>query len=66
MHMRSMANNQLCGVRMERERGQWVQERAYTAEGITVLCEGLKGNTSLKELKCAAAFTPGSPDVSAR
>ena len=34
-------------------------------EGGAAIAEGLKGNTTLKELRCAAAFTPGSPHVSA-
>ena len=35
--VRSLANNALCGVN---EYGQGT----YTAEGITALCEGLKGS----------------------
>ena len=40
-----MAENQLCGLD-EDGRG------AYTAEGITKLCEGLKGS-SVTSLRCA-------------
>ena len=42
-----MANNELCGVTL---RGQGI----YTAEGITKLCEALKGS-AVTSLKCAAA-----------
>ena len=42
-----MAHNQLCGLD-NRGRG------AYTAAGITKLCEGLKGSV-VTSLKCAAA-----------
>jgi hypothetical protein len=42
----SLANNALCGVK-------W-GEGTYTAEGITKLCEGLKGS-AVTSLKCAAA-----------
>ena len=41
----SLANNTLCGVD---ERGYGT----YTAEGINVLCEGLKGS-AITSLKCA-------------
>ena len=44
-HLCSLNNNQLCGVRF-RARG------TYTAEGITKLCEGLKGS-SVTSLRCA-------------
>ena len=37
---RSLADNRLCGVWTEY--GQ--QHGTYTAEGITALCEGLKGS----------------------
>ena len=43
----SLAGNQLCGLD-SRGRG------TYTAEGITKLCEGLKGS-AVTSLKCAAA-----------
>ena len=41
---RSLANNVLCGINPFLDKG------TYTAEGITALCEGLKGSavTSLK------------------
>ena len=42
-----LAFNQLCGFD-DRGRG------TYTAEGITKLCEGLKGS-AVTSLKCAAA-----------
>ena len=41
-----MAENQLCGL--DRYRG------TFTAEGITALCEGLKGS-SVTSLRCVAA-----------
>ena len=43
----SLSNNQLCGL-------NWHGEGSYTAEGITKLCEGLKGS-AVTTLKCAAA-----------
>ena len=43
----SLANNQLCGI-------NWQGKGTYTAEGITKLCEGLKGS-AVTSLKCAAA-----------
>ena len=43
----SLGSNQLCGLD-DRGRG------TYTAEGITKLCEGLKGS-AVTSLKCAAA-----------
>ena len=43
----SLANNQLCGLD-HRGRG------TYTTEGITKLCEGLKGS-AVTSLGCAAA-----------
>jgi hypothetical protein len=43
----SLAGNQLCGVT------SW-GSGTYTAEGITKLCEGLKGS-AVTSLKCAAA-----------
>ena len=42
----SLGCNQLCGL------DQW-GGGTYTAEGITKLCEGLKGST-VTSLKCAA------------
>ena len=42
--VRSLANNALCGI--DKRRG------TYTAEGITALCEGLKGS-AVTSLKCA-------------
>ena len=43
----SLANNQFCGLNM-------FGGGTYTAEGITKLCEGLKGST-VTSLECAAA-----------
>ena len=43
----SLATNQLCGIN---RRG----DGTYTAEGITKLCEGLKGS-AVTSLECAAA-----------
>ena len=43
----SLANNELCGLT---SRGSGT----YTTEGITELCEGLKGS-AVTSLKCAAA-----------
>ena len=43
----SLANNQLCGID-SRGRG------TYTAEGVTKLCEALKGS-AVTSLECAAA-----------
>ena len=43
-----MAGNQLCGL-------DEFGEGTYTAEGITKLCEGLKGST-VTSLECAAAI----------
>ena len=42
----SLANNRLCGLDFE-------GNGTYTAEGITKLCEGLKGS-AVTSLKCAA------------
>ena len=42
-----MAENELCGL-------DWRGDGIYTAEGITKLCEGLKGS-AVTSLKCAAA-----------
>ena len=42
-----MADNQLCGL------DRW-GAGTYTAEGITKLCEGLKGS-AVTSLKCATA-----------
>ena len=47
----SLANNSICGVTtdfMGRQQG------TYTAEGITKLCEALKGS-AVTSLKCASA-----------
>ena len=46
----SLANNQLCGVT------PWGTGN-YTAEGITKLCEALKGS-AVTSLKCAATLHP--------
>ena len=43
----SLASNQLCGL-------DSFGDGTYTAEGITKLCEGLKGS-AVTLLKCAAA-----------
>ena len=43
----SLARNALCGLNV-------VGEGTYTTEGITKLCEGLKGS-AVTSLKCAAA-----------
>ena len=43
----SLSNNSICGIKL---RGHGT----YTAEGITKLCEALKGST-VTSLKCAAA-----------
>ena len=51
----SLADNALCGVKY--------REGTYTAEGITKLCEALKGS-GVTSLKCAAA--PSVCSVSAR
>ena len=47
---RSVRGNQLCGT------GHWSQpgEGTYTTEGITKLCDGLKGS-AITSLECAAA-----------
>ena len=42
----SLASNELCGVNMH-------ADGTYTVEGITKLCEGLKGS-AVTSLKCAA------------
>ena len=44
---RSLSGNQLCGLN---EFGSGI----YTAEGITALCEGLKGS-AVTSLECAAS-----------
>jgi len=46
-HLCSLANNQLCGLDRQ-------GNGTYTSEGITKLCEALKGS-SVTSLKCAAA-----------
>ena len=43
----SLAENMLCGVSAD-------GKGTYTTEGITKLCEGLKGS-AVTSLKCAAA-----------
>ena len=55
----NLSDNRLCGV--WNERGQ--TKGTYTSEGITKLCEGLKGS-SITSLRRAAAFTP-RPSVNA-
>ena len=45
-HLRSLESNQLCGL-------SCFGQDTYTAEGITKLCEGLKGSAVIS-LKCAA------------
>ena len=47
----SLANNSICGVTTD---VLGIQHGAYTAEGITKLCKGLKGS-AVTSLKCAAA-----------
>ena len=42
-----LGNNQLCGLNS-------IGRGIYTAEGITKLCEGLKGS-AVTSLRCAAA-----------
>ena len=46
----SLTSNQLCGLNV-------LGSGTYTAEGITKLCEGLKGST-VTSLECAAALPP--------
>ena len=46
----SLASNRLCGLYYEYGK----VKGTYTAEGITKLCEGLKGS-AVTSLKCAAA-----------
>ena len=41
---RSLADNRLCGVWIEFDGIGHNQKGTYTAEGITALCEGLKGS----------------------
>ena len=41
-----MANNVLCGI-------DQFGDGTYTAEGVTKLCEGIKGS-AITSLKCAA------------
>ena len=43
----SLAGNELCGITT-------LGEGTYTTEGITKLCEGLKGS-AVTSLKCAVA-----------
>ena len=49
----SLAGNALCGV-YDDDEGEL--QGTYTADGITALCEGLKGST-VTSLKCAAAIS---------
>ena len=46
-HLCSLGNNQLCGL-------DYMGDGTYTSEGITKLCEALKGS-AVTSLKCAAA-----------
>ena len=48
----SLANTRLCGL--NERHGHVHGHGTYTAEGITKLCEGLKGS-AVTSLKCAAA-----------
>ena len=48
----SLANNSICGVTTD---FMGTQQGTYTAEGITKLCEGLKGS-AVTSLECAAAL----------
>ena len=48
-----MNGNQLCGIYFD---GDGHIQGTYTAEGITKLCEGLKGS-AVTSLKCAAALS---------
>ena len=41
----SLGGNRLCGI-------DWYGDGTYTTEGITKLCEGLKGS-AVTSLKCA-------------
>ena len=47
-HIGSLDGNQLCGINK-------YGDGTYTTEGITKLCEGLKGS-SVTSLRCAAAL----------
>ena len=49
----SLANNALCGLYIN----EWGTQGTYTDEGITKLCEALKGS-AMTSLKCAAAPAP--------
>ena len=49
-HLCSLAENQLCGIDRRARNGGGT----YTADGITELCEGLKGS-AVTSLECAAA-----------
>ena len=46
----SLADSQLCGLALDRR--DYTTKGTYTAEGITKLCEGLKGS-AVTSLKCA-------------
>ena len=50
--VRSLANNALCGMYYDYDSDSW--RGTYTAEGITALCERLKGS-AVTSLECAAA-----------
>ena len=49
-----MSSNQLCGVYIDYDAEDEELEGTYTAEGITELCEGLRGG-AITSLECAAA-----------
>ena len=50
----SLADNQLCGLYIvNKGRHNESVEGTYTAEGITKLCDGLKGS-AITSLKCAS------------
>ena len=48
-HLGSLGNNQLCGLNKD-------GDGTYTTNGITKLCEGLKGS-AVTSLRCAAALS---------
>ena len=54
-----MGDNQLCGVyeNFDDESCTTKLKGTYTSEGITKLCEGLKGSAVLS-LRCAAPRSP--------
>ena len=47
-----MDGNQLCGIYFD---GDFHTQGTYTAEGVTKLCEGLKGS-AVTSLRCAPAL----------